>query len=207
VVSVRAALSELACVRACVSECVSARARVRRALTGCALWSSDEPVDGELPAGEVSRTLERLFAIPTQAYTNAFGAGADMRPAMPTFTFGPEDGGIMKLGLPSFALSETASASSASSRARAAPTTSLAQQDPDGEDSVMSDLLGREDASARPSAAASMSGFGSGLQQEVDESHKWGMGSQWLSLAQKSATNSPQSSTSTFHTYSPQSSK
>ena len=146
--------------------------------------TSDGPGDGGLPAAEVSRTFERLFAIPTQAYTNAYGdAGVDMRPAMPTFTFGPADGGIMKLGMPSFALTETASASSVGGRVQPAPTTSLAQQ---GSDAVMSDLLG-DDGRARPAVAASMGGPGSGLQQEVGESHKWAMGSQWLSLAQKSA--------------------
>lgn len=144
---------------------------------------SDE--DFGLPPAEVSRTLERLFAIPTQAYTNAFGdAGADMRPAMPTFTFGPEDGGIMKLGMPSFALSQTTGSRSVG-KAHAAPTTALAQRgtgmSDTGHDKVMSDLLGHGPRSSGLSA-----GVGSGLQQEVDESHKWSMGSQWLSLAQKS---------------------
>lgn len=162
----------------------------------CGRAACDGPGDGGLPAAEVSRTFERLFAIPTQAYTNAYGdAGVDMRPAMPTFTFGPADGGIMKLGMPSFALTETASASSVGGRVQPAPTTSLAQQ---GSDAVMSDLLG-DDGRARPAVAASMGGPGSGLQQEVGESHKWAMGSQWLSLAQKSAASGDAASPATRH--------
>jgi len=69
---------------------------------------SDDASDFGLRPEEVSHTLERLFAIPTAAYANAYGeAGADMRPAMPTFTYGPQDGGIMKLAMPTFALSQS----------------------------------------------------------------------------------------------------
>jgi hypothetical protein len=74
---------------------------------------SHEADDFGLAPAEVSQTMQRLFAIPTAAYTNAYGeASADMRPALPTFTFGPQDGGVMKLAMPTFALSQTSGSSS-----------------------------------------------------------------------------------------------
>jgi len=85
--------------------------------------SDDDAGDFGLPTAEVSRTLQRLFAIPTTAYTNAAGeAGADMRPAMPTFTFGPDDGGIMKMAVPTFALSQTSGSKSVGSNSEATTT-------------------------------------------------------------------------------------
>ncbi len=149
--------------------------------------------DGDfgLPRVEVAHTLQRLFAIPTTAYTNAYGeAGADMRPAMPTFTFGPEDGGIMKLAMPSFSLQQAANAHSGA-RNRAAATTSLAERAGNGgsSDSVMGALLGTGSRSAADSAIR-LENPGSGL-QEISESDKWTKGTQWLSLAQKSTSTAP----------------
>jgi len=93
-------------------------------LATCRPASCDEDAgDFGLPTSEVSRTLQRLFAIPTTAYTNAAGeAGADMRPAMPTFTFGPDDGGIMKMAVPTFALSQTSGSKSVGSNSEATTT-------------------------------------------------------------------------------------
>lgn len=159
-------------------------------LCTCGLASCDDG-DFGLPRVEVAHTLQRLFAIPTTAYTNAYGeAGADMRPAMPTFTFGPEDGGIMKLAMPSFSLEQTGNAGSVA-RDHAAATTSLAERASNSgtSDSVMGALLGTGRRSAADSAIG-LENPGSGL-QEISESDKWTMGSQWLSLAQKSVSTAP----------------
>ena len=69
-----------------------------------------------LAAAGASLTLERLFAVPTDAYTNAYGeAGVDMRPAVPVSNLG----GVIKLALPTLALSETASSLGAAPAVRA----------------------------------------------------------------------------------------
>lgn len=112
-----------------------------------------------------------------------------MRPAMPTFTFGPQDGGIIKLAMPSFALQQTGHAGSVG-RGNAA-TTSLAERtgSSSGSDSVMSALLGAGSLDASGSASR-LETPGSGL-KEMTESNKWTVGSQWLSLAQRSSSSVP----------------
>ena len=80
-----------------------------------------------LAAAGASLTLERLFAVPTDAYTNAYGeAGVDMRPAVPVSNLG----GVIKLALPTLALSETASSLGAAPavRAKASARSGLLQE-------------------------------------------------------------------------------
>ena len=186
-----------------VFHCRASAAAVHGRCVRCSAGGSDDK-DSGLPRAEVHQALQRLFAIPTTAYTNAYGeAGADMRPAMPTFTFGPEDGGIMKLAMPSFALRQNGNARSVG-RDNAAATTSLAERagSSGSSDSVMSALLGTGSRGAVKSASG-LGAAGSGLREEVGEelgeSGKWTVGSQWLSLAQKSSSVAPAHSIQHVH--------